>query len=346
MTESHSTRLRLPDASGASLHEALPAPEDVQSAADRLRAHLPRTPAHTYPLADRALGRAVCIKHENHHEVGAFKIRGALNHLIRLKARGIESVITASTGNHGLGVAEAARRLEMTATIVAPIKPNPSKVERIRALGAEVLERGHGFEAARRWAEQNAKHLASSFVNTTDPDIIAGAATYALELYEAFSDLDCVVVPIGGGSGACGCLLAATCLGVATKVIGVQSAQAPAMFHAWRTGECHHMPSTTFAEGIAVEGPFANTVSLLRRSLSDFVLVEDSEIRDAQNALFRWTGELIEGAAAAPIAALLQNRVSRDYRRVGIIVTGRNLGEKEARLALESSRCHARSPHA
>ncbi len=346
MTDKHSTQYRVPDAPEAPLHEDLPAPEDVEAAADRLRAHLPPTPAHRYPLADRALGRAVFIKHENHHEVGAFKVRGALNHLIRLKARGIESVITASTGNHGLGVAEAARRLRMTATIVAPLNPNPSKVERIRALGAEVLERGDGFEAARRWAEQNAELLGASFVNTTDPDIIAGAATYALELYEAYSVLDAVIVPIGGGSGACGCLLAAACRGVETKVIGVQSAQAPAMFNAWRTGECHHMPSTTFAEGIAVEGPFANTVSLLRRSLSDFVLVEDTEIRDAQRAFFRWTGELIEGAAAASIAALMHNRISPDHKRVGVIVTGRNLGEKEALLALESSRSHPRSQHA
>lgn len=310
---------------------------EIDQAASRLREHIAPTPVHRYALCDESLERRVCFKHENHHEIGAFKVRGALVHLNKLRDQGVTAVVTASTGNHGLGVAEAARQLGMSATIVVPQKSNPRKLQRIRALSASVIERGKGFESARLWALENAAVLGARFVNTTESNIIAGAGTYASEFLSQCEGLDAMVVPIGGGSGACGCIIAASAHCPEVPVIGVQSSQAPAVYESWRSGVSRTMPSRAFAEGIAVERPFENTLGLLRRSLADFVLASDDEIRVAQRKFFEWAGELIEGAAAAPIAALICGRVSRDFKKVGVIITGRNLSENEALLALNGT---------
>lgn len=315
----------------------IPSLRDIRHAASKIRNHFKTTPAHSYPLCDDFLGRRIHFKQENHHEVGAFKIRGALNHLYELCDQRVTAVVTASTGNHGLGIAEAARQLGMSATIVVPLNSNPRKLHRIIALGASIIERGNGFESARMWALENAAVLGARFVNTTEPNIIAGAGTYASEFLSQCEGLDALVVPVGGGSGACGCIIAASAYCPEVRVIGVQSSQAPAVYEAWRTGISRAMPSRTFAEGIAVERPFENTLRLLRRSLAGFVLVSDEEIRVAQRKYFEWSGEMVEGAAASPIAALIHGRISREFKKVGVIITGRNLSEKEAILALNGT---------
>src|ERR1700740_2287395 len=209
---------------------------DVLAARRRIAPYLRPTPLYRYPALDALAGARIWVKHENHQPVGAFKVRGGLNLVGQLaedeRRRG---VIAASTGNHGQSVAYAAEEFGVRAVICMPEQANPVKVESMRALGAEVVFHGRDFDEAREHCEKlAAEHRYRDIHSGSEPALIAGVATYALEILEAQPDIEVIVVPVGGGSGASGTCLVAKAVRPSVQVIGVQSAAAPAAYRSWQ----------------------------------------------------------------------------------------------------------------
>src|SRR5580692_8301781 len=192
-------------------------------------AAMPPTPAHGWPLLSERLGADVVVKHENHTPTGAFKVRGGLVYVDALKrARpGTAGIISATRGNHGQSLAYAAGRYGLPVTIYVPRGNSIEKNRAMRAFGANLVEHGEDFQSAREEAERRAGLDGLEFVSSFHPDLVLGVATYALELLRKVPDLDVLYVPIGQGSGICGCILARDLLGLKTEIVGVQSTEAP-----------------------------------------------------------------------------------------------------------------------
>ena len=244
---------------------APPSIEDVHRARQRLSGLLRPTPLMPHPLLNEALGLDVYVKHENHNPTGAFKVRGGLNLLATLVEQGaVEHVITASTGNHGQSIALACRRYRVPCTIVVPEGNNPEKNAAMRAFGAEVVEHGRDFDIARQEVERRIAQAGGRlrYVHSAnEPLLIAGVATYALEIFEDLPDADVVFVPIGGGSGASGLVTVRDALRSCARIVGVQAERADAFARSWRgpdrvIGE----RADTFAEGLATRVTFDLTV--------------------------------------------------------------------------------------
>lgn len=312
-----------------------PTYDDVLAAQPHVYAHMRRSPLLKHPLLDEWIGRATWVKHENHNPTGSFKIRGGLNLAARMtdeeKRRG---AICASTGNHGQSVATACRLLGIRCRIVVPFGNNPDKTAAMRALGAEVQEYGRDFDEAREFVEAVSAREGWRYVhNANEPHLIAGVATYAVEVFEECPDVDYVFVPIGGGSGAAGCALVRTALGSHAKIIGVQAARADAFARSWRGPVRVDGTADTFAEGIATRTTFDLTFNMLRSSLDDVVTLEESELQEGVSASIKWTHNLAEGAGAAALAAARKANLPADARVV-CVMSGGNADERTLRRAL------------
>ena len=271
---------------------------DVLAARTRIRDHLPRTPLRSYPALHRLVGTEVFVKHENLLPTGAFKVRGGINLTSRLdsetRRRG---VITASTGNHGQSVAYGARLFGVPATVCVPEHANPVKVEAMRDLGAEVICVGATFDQARAHCEGLARERGLRYIHAGDePDLIAGVATYTLEILEDQPEIDAILVAVGGGSGAAGACIVSRVVRPTIEVIGVQSAQSPAAHDSWRSGEMVERPNTTIAEGVATGTAFELPQRILRELLTDFVLIEDRDLLSATRLMIEKTRTLVEPA--------------------------------------------------
>ncbi len=300
---------------------------DVLHARRNLRAYLRPTPLYHYPALDAMVGAEVWVKHENHQPVGAFKVRGGVHLISQLdETHRRAGVIAASTGNHGQSVAYAARLFGVRAIIAVPEDANPAKVASMRNLGAEVVFHGQNFDEARQWVEEEAQRRSYRYIHSGDePLLIAGVATYALEMLEDQPDLDVIFVPVGGGSGAAGVCIVAKTLNPKIRVIGVQSEQAPAAWRSWKEHRIVEEPSRTFAEGLATGVGFELPQRILRRYLDDFILVSDDELRRAIIILLAHTRNLAEGAGAAALAGALKMRHQIAGQRVGVVLSGGNL---------------------
>ncbi len=300
---------------------------DVLQARRNLRAYLKPTPLYQYPALSAMVGAETWVKHENHQPVGAFKVRGGVHLISQLdEAQRRAGVIAASTGNHGQSVAYAARLFGVRAIIAVPEGANPAKVASMRHLGAEVVFHGRDFDEAREWVEQEARAQGYRYIHSgNEPLLIAGVGTYALEMLEEQPGLDVIIAPVGGGSGASGVCIVAKTINPDIRVIGVQSAQAPAAFRSWQEGRLVEAPMQTFAEGLATRTAFELPQQILRRHLDDFILVSDDEIRRAIIILLAHTRNLAEGAGAASLAAALKLRKELAGQSVGIVLSGGNL---------------------
>jgi len=319
----------------------LPTLHDVFRARRVVDRFLPRTPLLSPPaLADR-LGCDVSVKCENLQPIGAFKIRGGLFLLSQLtpeeRARG---VVTASTGNHGQSIAYAARAFGATATIFMPEVANPLKVAAMERLGAEIRFVGEDFDACREAAEVEAAARGAYYVEpANEPRLIAGVATYTLEILEEVPDLDVLIVPIGGGSGLSGACLVGKSINPRLRVVGVQARGAPAAYEGWRRGEPVALPKAdTFAEGMATRVAYSLPLAILRPRLDDFRLVTDAELRRAILTLLETTRLLAEGAGAAALAAAAQMRDELAGRKVGLVLSGGNLTLEALAEALATER--------
>lgn len=300
---------------------------DVLEARRRIGPHLRATPLYRYGGLDELVGAEVWVKHENHQPVGAFKVRGGVNLVSQLgedeRRRGL---ITASTGNHGQSIAFAARLHGVTARICVPEGANPVKLEAMRQLGAELIVHGRDFDAAREHCELLASEHGYRYVHSgNEPLLIAGVGTEALEILEDRPDVDAIVVPIGGGSGAAGACVVAKAIRPGIEVIGVQSEAAPAAFRSWQARSLVADEMATYAEGLATRVPFELPQRILWEHLDDFVLVGDDAIRRANRLLIEHTRNLVEPAGAAPLAAALELRERFRGRRIALVLSGGNI---------------------
>jgi threonine dehydratase len=316
----------------------IPTFDDVLAAKALLAGHLPATPAWSYPVLNEAVGATVWIKHENVQPVGAFKVRGGLNRLASLSAeQRARGVIAASTGNHAQSVAYAARQFNAPCTIVMPERANPVKAAAVRAWGAELVLRGTVFDDCRRIAGELAAGSGAYYVDSGDePLLISGVATAALELFETVGELDVLFVPVGSGTGASGACLAASGVAPSCRVIGVQSAQAPAAYESWRTGALVDRPNETVIEGLSTGSPFALPQQIMHEHLHDFLLVDDTEIRSAQRLMITAAHTMAEGAGAAALAGFMTRHQEYAGRRVGLICSGGNASEEELAEVLKA----------
>jgi threonine dehydratase len=291
-------------------------------------AAMPPTPAHAWPLLGDRLGAEVVVKHENHTPIGAFKVRGGLVYVERLKRERPQTsgIISATRGNHGQSLAFAARRFGVPATIYVPHGNSVEKNRSMRALGANLVEHGEDFQSAREECERHAQREGFELVPSFHRDLVMGVATYALELLRAAPDLDVLYVPIGQGSGICGCILARDLLGLRTEIIGVQSTEAPSYALSFTAGAVVKTNSSnTLADGMATRVPDAEALAIIRKGASHIVQVTDDEIGHAVRAYWTDTHNLAEGAGAAPLAAALQERAKLRGKRVGLILSGGNI---------------------
>jgi threonine dehydratase len=289
---------------------------------------MPPTPAHAWPLLAERLGANVVVKHENHTPTGAFKVRGGLIYLERLKRErpGTAGIISATTGNHGQSLAFAARRYRLPVTIYVPHGNSTEKNRAMRAFGASLAEYGEDFEAARDEARRHAQRDGLEIVPSFHRDLVLGVATYALELFRAASDLDVLYVPIGQGSGISGCILARDLLALKTEIVGVQSTEAPSYALSFAAGTIVSTNSSnTLADGMATRVPDADALAIIRKGAGRIVQVTDDEIAAAIRSLWTDTHNLAEGAGAASLAAALQEKPKLRGRRVGLILSGGNI---------------------
>jgi threonine dehydratase len=291
-------------------------------------AAVPPTPAHAWPLLAERLGTTVIVKHENHTPTGAFKVRGGLTYLDRLKRErpGTVGIISATTGNHGQSLAFAASRYGVPVTIYVPLGNSVEKNRAMRAFGANLVEHGTDFQIAREEAGRHAVRDGLELVPSFHLDLVLGVATYALELFRKAPDLDILYVPIGQGSGICGCILARDLLGLKTEIVGVQSTEAPSYALSFAAGTVVKTNSSnTRADGMATRVPDEAALSIIRKGASRIVQVTDAEIAVAMRAYWTDTHNLTEGAGAAALAAALQEKARLRGKRVGLVVSGGNI---------------------
>ena len=300
---------------------------DVLGAAARIRPHLAATPLRRSPSVSDAVGADVFLKYEFHLPTGAFKVRGGINLISQLSDTEREvGVIAASTGNHGQSVAYAARLFGVKAIICAPENSNPAKVEAMHDLGATVKLIGADFDEAREACEQLAAEHGYRYVHSgNEPLLIAGVGTHTLEILSEAPEIDVIIVPIGGGSGAAGASIVAKAVNPKIAVIGVQSENAPSAYLSWRAGKRVEATNSTWAEGLATRTPFELPQQILRRLLDDFILVSDDAISDAVHFLLGRNRTLVEGAGAAAVAAAFALKERLAGLRVALILSGGNI---------------------
>ena len=301
---------------------------DIENAAGIVYAAMPPTAQYAWPLLGLRTGCEVWVKHENHTPIGAFKVRGGLVYMDRLKRRapGLKGVVSATRGNHGQSIALAAARNGIAATIVVPQGNSVEKNAAMRAFGAELIEAGHDFDAARDAAIRLAAERGLTMVPSFHRDLVAGVASYALELFRAAPPLDTVYVPIGLGSGLCGTIAARDALGLSTKVVGVVSTGAPAYALSFAAKKVVPTNSAdTMADGMAVRGPDAEALEIILKGCDRIVQVSDDEVMEAMRAYYTDTHQITEGAGAAALAALMQERDGMKGRKVGLILSGGNI---------------------
>jgi threonine dehydratase len=308
---------------------ASPVPDlaDVLAARQRIAPYLRPTPLYRYPALDALTGAQVWVKHENHQPVGAFKVRGGVNLVSQLTAdERSRGVIAASTGNHGQSVAYAANLFGVRAVICMPERANPVKVESMQALGAEVVFFGRDFDEAREHCERLAAEHQYRYIHSgNEPLLVAGVATYALEILETQPDIEAIVVPVGGGSGAAGVCVVAKAVRPSIEVIGVQSEAAPAAYRSWQAHSLLEAANSTFAEGLATRTAFELPQRIMQESLDDFVLVSEEALKTATRLMIEKTRNLVEPAGAAALAAVLDVPERFAGRKVAIVCSGGNI---------------------
>jgi threonine dehydratase len=300
----------------------------LERAHEIVAAAVPPTPAHGWPLLAQRLGAKVVVKHENHTPIGAFKVRGGLIYVDRLKRErpATAGLISATRGNHGQSLAFAARRYGLKAMIYVPRGNSVEKNRAMRAFGADLVEHGDDFQAAREEAYRRAEASGFEMVPSFHSDLVLGVATYALELLRAAPDLHVIYVPIGQGSGICGCILARDLLGLKTEIVGVQSTLAPSYALSFAAGTIVPTEtSNTLADGMATRIPDADALAIIRKGASRIVQVGDDEIGEAIRFYWTDTHNLAEGAGAAPLAAALKEKTRLAGKRVGLILSGGNI---------------------
>ena len=304
-----------------------PTLNDMRSAHKRIERFVTRTPLHRYRTLERLLNAEVYIKHENHQPLGAFKMRGGINHLIKMSSSQREKgVVTASSGNHGQSIAYAAKLHNIEAVIIVPENANPGKVASMKALGADVRFYGKNFDESRSEVERLSKEEGYTYIHSANtPDLIEGVGTYTLEILEDLPSADVIIVPVGAGSGVCGTAIAAKAINPKIEVIGVQSDAAPAAYLSWKSGDLQSNPNNTIAEGLGTALGFSYSIGIMRDLIDDFILVTDKELESAVLLLLEHTHNLAEHAGAASLAGALKIKDRLSNKQIVLVMSGGNL---------------------
>ena len=309
---------------------------DIIAAQQRIAPHIIRTPLHHYLTLDQIFDAEVHVKHENHQRLGAFKMRGGVNFFSQLsetdRKRG---VVGSSTGNHGQSMAYAGNIFGVKTVIVVPEDANPGKVESMRLLGGTVVFHGQNFDEARTQVEVLAREEGYVYLHSAnEPKLVAGVGTYALEIMEDLPDVDVIIVPIGGGSGACGCCIAAKSIRPDVQVIGVSAEKAPAAYLSWKEQQPVQAPMNTMAEGLATGIGFELTQSILSDMLDDYVLVSEEEMESAVRTHLEKTHNLTEHAGAASLAAAIKIKDQLRGKKIALVMSGGNMSIAHLKKAL------------
>ncbi|MEO0730122.1 MAG: threonine dehydratase, partial [Pseudomonadota bacterium] len=285
--------------------------EDLDAACALVHTQMPPTPQYQWPLLSQRVGADVWVKHENHTPTGAFKVRGGITFVDWLKRAHptVPGIVTATRGNHGQSQARAATAAGMTAKVLVPFGNSKEKNHAMRAFGADLIEFGDDFDTARVEAMRLAEVDGLYPVPPFHRELVRGVATYAYELFSSVPDIDAVYVPIGCGSGICGTIAARDALGLKTDVIGVVSDGAQTAKLSVEAGQLIATnAATTFADGMAVREPVQAAFDIYSKGAERIVSVSDDEVAEAIRAFFTDTHNVAEGAGAAPLAALMQER--------------------------------------
>jgi threonine dehydratase len=317
----------------------IPSLNDIYAARERVYRVVKPTPLMRHPLLSAETGLDIRVKHENHNPTGAFKVRGGANLIATLSPAERRGVITATTGNHGQSIALACQREGVPCTIVVPLGNNPEKNAAMRALGADLIECGADFDQARERVEQLQHERGLRYVHSAnEPLLIAGVATYALEIFEEQPDTDVIIVPIGGGSGASGCCLVRTGLGSRARVVGVQAARADAFARSWQTGtRVVGDKADTFAEGMATRVTFDLPFTILRQQLDAIVTLSEEELAAGVRLALRTTHNLAEGAGASTLAAAVKLQSELAGKTVVCVMSGGNIDAATLKRVLNGS---------
>lgn len=319
---------------------ANPIPKNAfTSARRRIRKFVWHTPLETSKILSKRVGANVYLKMENWQRTGSFKIRGALNKMLVISEDEADrGVITASAGNHGLGVALAAELLGQSWRVVVPVGASIVKLRKLKEYQGEVIEAGRDYDEAEDIAHQIEHDCKLTFIHAfDDPVVIAGQGTIGVEILEDLPDIDVVVVPVGGGGLISGVALAVKSSRPGVKVIGVQPSSSPAMHAALSRGKVVETPiDETIADGLA--GRFVSdlTLTVAQDYVDDVVLVDESEIIAAMNFLLKEMRILVEGAAAVGVAALLYRKINATGKKIVVLITGRNIDIKALTKVLNS----------
>jgi threonine dehydratase len=302
--------------------------EGLEAAARVVYEVMPPTPQYAWPLLAQRAGCEVWVKHENHTPTGAFKVRGGLVYMERLKRERpkVRGIVSATRGNHGQSLAFAGRRYGVAVTIVVPQGNSREKNAAMRGFGAELIEHGRDFDEAREEAERLAPRRALEMAPSFHEDLVRGVATYALEFLRAAPDMNTVYAPVGMGSGICGLILVRDLLGLRTRIVGVQAEGAPSYALSLAAGKVVTTPNAdTFADGVATRVPHAEAFEIIRKGAERIVTLAEDEIAEAVRIYFTHTHNVAEGAGAAPLAALLKEREAMRGRKVGLVLSGGNI---------------------
>jgi threonine dehydratase len=318
------------------VEQQIPTLADVFSARRRIAPHLLATPLYPSAALSELVGTEILVKHENHLPTGAFKVRGGVNLVSQLsddeRRRG---VVSASTGNHGQSIAFAAGLFGVRAVVCVPEAANPVKLAAMERLGAELVVHGRDFDDAREHCETLAREHGYRYIHSgNEPHLIAGVGTATLELLETRPDVDVVIVPVGGGSGAAGACVAGKAVKPHLEVIGVQSSAAPAAYRSWRARELLEDRMETRAEGLATRVAFELPQRILWEQLDDFVLVDEDELERGVVLMIEGTSNLVEPAGAAPLAAALRLGDRLAGKKVALILSGGNISPTQLREIL------------
>ena len=302
--------------------------QNILEASRKIRNFVTRTPTYHSVAFSQRTGAEVYLKLECFQPVGAFKIRGAVNKIGSLPQLELKrGLVTASSGNHGLSVAYAAKIYGTKAVVVVPQNAVKEKVEAIESHGAEVVKYGKDYEEAYSKALEIQKKTKMTLVHPfNEPFVIAGQGTIGLELLEDIPDLDTIIVPVGGGGLISGIAVAAKTLKPDMKVIGVQAEGAPAVYRSWKAGKIVEIDSVkTVADGLVARKPLDLTFRIMKRYVDDILLVTDREIGEAVLALLREAHILAEPSGATSLAALLFKYHPKPEEKVAVIISGANI---------------------
>jgi threonine dehydratase len=301
---------------------------ELRAAQALIHQSFPETAQYAWPLLAARSGAEVWVKHENHTPTGAFKLRGGLVYAERLarERAHVRGIVSATRGNHGQSLAYAGRRYGVAVTVVVPRGNSVEKNAAMRAQGARLIEHGADFEEAREYAATLAAGEALEFAPSFARDLVLGVATWTLELFTTAPPLDALYVPVGLGSGICGAIRVRDLLELGTEIVGVQSVGADPYARSLAAGRVVGLNrAETRADGIAVRQPDADAFAMIRDGAARIVTVTDDEIASAILAYWTDTHNLTEGAGAAPLAALLQERERMAGKRVGLVISGGNI---------------------